>query len=487
MPPDVRTRAKYIILDGVACALIAAHLPWSEVAAKAVFEMEGRGECSVFGWDKVQNPCSAPQGVRSLKHGANKRKRQQVSAPAAALLNGTFIQGFELDDVSSIAPLHSSCAILPAIFAAAEHVKTIKPDEIAVGGSAFLLAAIVGFEVGPRVGLSLHGLDIVSRGWHSGAVFGPAAAAAAVSKILAMHPSLVEDALGIACTQACGLMSAQYESMVKRMQCAFGARNGLFAALLARGGYTGIQQVFERPYGGFLSTFGHGSDKKPSKGQLVRGLGEEWQLCAINIKAHAAMMMTHGPIECISRMQLTHPDLLKDHASISRIVVELSEVAFAHGGWKAPTGPLTSTGAQMNIGYVVAAQILDGQVLASQFSEDKLNSANLRMLMEKVDCVHNSSFDDYGKWRACVTVHLDSPMMSITETLQTPKGINPALTNDEIYDKWKSLTTDILDSRKRREIENLVLHLEDVEDISTLCSLLRQTVGNPLRVVQPAN
>ncbi len=30
------------------------------------------------------------------------------------------------------------------------------------------------------------------------------------------------------------------------------SRNGLYAALLARGGYTGIKQVFEQPYGGYL-------------------------------------------------------------------------------------------------------------------------------------------------------------------------------------------------------------------------------------------
>ena len=353
-------------------------------------------------------------------------------------------------------------------------------DDTAVDGSALLLAAIVGFEVGPRVGLSLHGLDMVSRGWHSGAVFAPAAAAAAVSKVLSMPPAQVEDALGTACTQACGLMSAQYESMVKRMQCAFGARNGLFAALLARGGYTGIQQVFERPYGGFLSTFGQGSDMEPNGEQLTRRLGEEWQTSAINIKAHAAMIMTHGSIECISRLQTSHPEHLKDPAGISHISIELSKVAFAHGGWKAPDGRLTSTGAQMNIGYVVAAQILDGQVLTHQFSESRLNCPELLALMKKVDCVHNTDFDDFGKWRTRVALHLHNPKMSLTEDLGAPKGINPPLTNHEILAKWRSLTTDILDPEQQRGIEHKILHLGEVGDITSLCSLLRQPVGNPL-------
>lgn len=53
IPTEVQTRAKYLILDGIACALVGAHLPWSEKAANAIFEMEPQGDCIVFGWDKV--------------------------------------------------------------------------------------------------------------------------------------------------------------------------------------------------------------------------------------------------------------------------------------------------------------------------------------------------------------------------------------------------------------------------------------------------
>jgi aconitate decarboxylase len=53
VPVDVQARAKHLILDGIACALVGAHLPWSEKAASGIFEMEPLGDCFVFGWDKV--------------------------------------------------------------------------------------------------------------------------------------------------------------------------------------------------------------------------------------------------------------------------------------------------------------------------------------------------------------------------------------------------------------------------------------------------
>jgi aconitate decarboxylase len=53
VPREVVTRIKYLILDGVGCALVGTHLPWSETATNAVLCMEGEGSCSVWGWGKV--------------------------------------------------------------------------------------------------------------------------------------------------------------------------------------------------------------------------------------------------------------------------------------------------------------------------------------------------------------------------------------------------------------------------------------------------
>ena len=192
VPNHIQVRAKLIILDGLGCGLIGAHLPWSEKAAKAVLELEPPGNCSLLGWeDKL------------------------LSAPAAALVNSTFIQAFELDDWHPHAPLHSAALLLPALLAAYEHVTAIDGSS-SISGESFLLATIVGLEVGPRIGLGLGGDRMLSSGWHSGAVFGGPAVAVAVSKLLGLSPERMEWALGTACTQAGGLMAAQFESMAKR-------------------------------------------------------------------------------------------------------------------------------------------------------------------------------------------------------------------------------------------------------------------------------
>ena len=66
IPHAVRERAKYQILDGIACALVGAHVPWSEKYVEATAEYEPAGEYSVIGWDKVRENKKKKNNTPSL-------------------------------------------------------------------------------------------------------------------------------------------------------------------------------------------------------------------------------------------------------------------------------------------------------------------------------------------------------------------------------------------------------------------------------------
>ena len=70
--------------------------------------------------------------------------------------------------------------------------------------------------------------------------------------MLNLDADQTQDAIGIAATQASGLMSAQEGAMVKRMHSGRAAQSGVYGALLARRGFTGIKNVVEADFGGFL-------------------------------------------------------------------------------------------------------------------------------------------------------------------------------------------------------------------------------------------
>src|SRR4029077_19459826 len=93
-------------------------------------------------------------------------------------------------------------------------------------------------------------------------------------------------ALGIAGTQSSGLMAAQYGAMVKRMHAGRAAQSGLYGALLAEAGFTGIVDVFESPYGGFCSTFSRSNDRF-NLDELSWELGRVWETMRISLKFYS--------------------------------------------------------------------------------------------------------------------------------------------------------------------------------------------------------
>ncbi len=134
-------------------------------------------------WSLQALAASVPDRAGAIVLGHDER----VNLLESAFLNGTFIQGFELDDYHRDGPLHSSSVVLPAIFAASLRAGDLTLRDL-------LRAAIRGYETGPRLGMALGGGRVTVSGYHMGGVFGPAAAAMAAAAILRLSPAQTADA-----------------------------------------------------------------------------------------------------------------------------------------------------------------------------------------------------------------------------------------------------------------------------------------------------
>ena len=299
--------------------------------------------------------------------------------------------------------------------------------------------------------------------------------------MLGLSPEQIEDAIGTACTQACGLMSAQYESMSKRMQHGFAARNGLFSAVMSKDNYTGIDKVFERPYGGYLSTFGQGSSRSPTflTNKLIDGLGASWRgFDGIKVKPYASMIATHSPIDCIAALQAKYPDRFENPSTIRKVIVEQSEAPYAHGGQEVKR-PLNAVGAQMSTRYTTAVQLLDRAVLMDQFSAANIDRDSLWDMVEKVDCIWNPSFDEKSAWYTRVTVIFGNGLSVIEEAAQ-PSTYGRPLSNEGVRKKWTMLADSVMDAERRDAIEALVLNMESIDDIDEIIQLLAGKVKDPI-------
>lgn len=445
VPPHAVERAKHLLLDGIGCALVGAQLPWSRVATDAVLSLESPGATVIIGTGRTTSP------------------------PAAAILNGTFIQGFELDDFHPLAPLHSCSLLIPAL------LSTAATHPAPTAGADLLLAAIAGFEVGPRVGYTLHGTQMLDRGWHSGSVFGTHAAAMACGRLRGLPPAQLEDALGLAGTQSCGLMAAQYEAMSKRMHHGLAARNGFYAAGLAAAGYTGIKRVFEREYGGFCSVFGEGHHPQPAL--LVGELGQRWETGVIMVKSYAAMGGLHGAIDAARRLRReVAPE------NIASIDITVGETVYKHGWWP-PQRPLTPIGAQMNIAYATAAALLDGNVLPEEFTPERLDSDDIWSLIA-VTAVHLDASlahaDNTEKFRTDLAVTTrDGAVHRVRVPVPHGAPTDP-VTNAELVAKFHALADRVTSHGRARAIEAALLGLDGLGDVDDLIDLLAAPVAGAL-------
>ena len=273
-------------------------------------------------------------------------------------------------------------------------------------------------------------------------------------------------------------MSAQFESEVKRMQHGFAARNGLFAAFLAQGGYVGIKKVYEREYGGFLDQFSKGNGQTPQYliEELTKRFGEDWKTSKVRVKPYAAMAATHGVVDCVRKLQEDYTSNMEDLEGIERVRFTLGEVAFHHGGFDI-SRPITTVGGQMSAKYVAATQMVDREVMSREFRYDMLEREHVWTLIEKIICVESK--EKKNKWQTVAEVKWKDGRTARVE-VEAARGVKPELSNEEIVEKWRALMRDVIDMERREAIEKACLGIEELDDVIVLGDLLAGVTRNPI-------
>jgi 2-methylcitrate dehydratase PrpD len=437
IPAEVRERIKLLILDSLGCAIYGANLEWCQILRRTLESVDTSRTTSIWGTN------------------------QRLSSPHAALANGTQVQGFELDDVHRQAVLHVGAVTLPALIAAAESHNSLT-------GREFLTAAVAGYEIGPRVGKCM-GQEHIGQGWHSGATVGVFSAAAGAARGLGLDAEQTVHALGIGGTQSAGLMAAQYGAMVKRMHAGRAAQSGLYGALLAQQGFTGIVDVFEAPYGGFCTTFSRSQDRF-NLVELSAGLGESFETMRISLKFYSCVGSNHTTLDAIRDIQQRRPFKLEE---LDKIVVHGSQVTVDHVGW--PYRPEGLTSAQLNLPFCVATLLIEGDVFVDQFESEAVHDRARIDLSRKVEVVHDPAITAQGsafRHKVRVDVHFRDGTVE-SETREAPRGSEQSFASaDDIVEKFRKLTRAVMSEKQQDALVDAVLGLEKLPDSRKLIELL---------------
>ncbi len=175
-----------------------------------------------------QGPADGPSEV--LIH------RRRSSPLIAATINAAASHFAEQDDVHNGSVFHPAAVVFPPALAVAQALRR--------SGAELLLASVVGYEVGIRVG------EFLGRShykvFHTTGTVGTLAAAAAVGSLLRLNADQMLHALGSAGTQSAGLWEFLRDGAdSKQLHTAHAAGAGLTAAHLAAEGFTGAQRILK--------------------------------------------------------------------------------------------------------------------------------------------------------------------------------------------------------------------------------------------------
>src|SRR2546430_14892955 len=145
-------------------------------------------------------------------------------------------------------------------------------------------------------------------------------------------------------------MAAPEGAVGKALHCRRAGQSGVFGALLAERGFTGIVNVLEADYGGFLKTF---SDKiEPHR--LTEGLGEQWETLQVGFKPFSSVASIHSSLDALQQV-MRENELGAD--DIAAVDVRVSTMTHLHCAWEYKAQGVTA--AQMNLFFGLAAIAVD--------------------------------------------------------------------------------------------------------------------------------
>jgi 2-methylcitrate dehydratase PrpD len=246
----------------------------------------------------------------------------------------------------------------------------------AVSGRELLHALVLGMETSCRMGNAVMP-GHYEHGWHITSTCGVFGAAAAAAKVLKLSEAEIANALGIAATQAAGLVEV-LGSMARVLNAGFAARNGIASALLAQQGVEAPREPISGRRG-FVNVFGGSADLS----RLTERLGEEWALKEVAYKPYPSGVVLHALIDAV----LEHRSAL---ASAESVTVRLNPLAIERTDRLEPRDAIE---ARLSAQHAVAVALLFGRAGLAEFSDARALDPEVQAMRRRVRVVSDASLD----------------------------------------------------------------------------------------------
>ena len=417
IPVDVIERAKDLILDLIGVSA-AAH------AIKA--STLGR-ETAV----RLFNTTTEDNKARILFDG------RTASLAGAAYAGATQIDSLDAHDGYSTAKGHAGCGLFPAVLAFAEK----NPH---FSGRDLLTSMVIGYEIGCRAGLALHG---TVTDYHTSGAWISLAVAALGARLNGADANILRHAIGIA--EYHGPRSQMMREIDNPTMLhdgsGWGSMVGVVAAELALTGFEGAPAI---------------TIEGDSAAEYWQDLSSDWLTLRQNIKLFPVCRWAHAPIQAALKLR-------SEHAISADDIKGIEIHAFHEATRLAKDMPVTTGKAQYSINYPVAAALANGSLGAREVSGETFADpaiarlVSLTTVTECPECNDNFPQDRLGR----TVIETQDGQRFDSGIVRAPGEHTNPVDRAGIIDKYQEFVRPVLSNSRAKQIEEVVFGL-DRADVS---------------------
>jgi 2-methylcitrate dehydratase PrpD len=312
------------------------------------------------------------------------------------MLNAYFGHVMDYDETTTGVRSHLICTVLPSVLSLGEAQNA--------SGKEICLATLIGYEVSYRIGQLLHP-GWLDKGWHGTGIFGVFGVAVGCGKILGLNLDQMQHAVGIAASMASGL-TANFGTMTKALHAGLAAKNGVLAALLAKGSVNANKIAIEGP-SGYYRCYGWGEKINIDH---FNQIGNPWGLETPGLLNPKLYPCCHGLATNIEyglmirdKYHFAAEDVVEiEIYSQPKTLSAMISIRYLDNGeqldWKyegpprqlVPGIPRTGKEAKFSKEYAFSRALLDGRIALDTFSDEAVKDPVIGRFMKKIKVFHDS-------------------------------------------------------------------------------------------------
>jgi 2-methylcitrate dehydratase PrpD len=432
LPDEVTEKTKQHILDTVAAMISGSELTPGRAALQFAAAYGGKEVATVVASKIVCGPIEA------------------------ALTNGVLAHADETDDSHAPSQSHPGCAVVPAALAAGER--------FGISGTHFLRTVALGYDVGPRVTMTLGGQQFEAEShWSTHSISPLFGAAAAAGCAASLNVAQMRFLLSYTAHQSSGL--GAWNRDTEHMQKAFHfggmtARSGVTSALIVQAGWTGVEDIFSGK-DNFFQAYNPHADPAG----LTEKLGERYEISRTNIKKWPVGSPIQAALDALEILRKQRPF---DSNEVQQVSVQLAtdEAAIVNNR-EIP---------DICLQHMVAVMLMD-KTVSFNTAHDKARMKDPATLREreKVKLIPDEQLERLMPLRVAIVEVQLMDGTHLTQRVDNVRGTpkNP-MTRDEIVAKAHDLIAPILGTAQCANLIERVLNLDRLKDVRELRPLLQR-------------